>query len=470
NQAANLKTLMANAGPQGFILNISGTAQTGDSFLIRPTRSAARDVKLQLSDVNNIAAAMPIRTVAKATNAGQGTISVGSVTSSTIGISSKVKLTFDATVNAPNGALYGFPVGAKVTVGTTVYSVSSASQRIPFAAGATISFQGANFQIANTPANGDSFVVGPDMVTTGNSANPMVKADYLPGNAAAGNTLTYDGVTKTLSGFPTGAKVTLTDFATPPNTLATITVVNGTTQVPQPPLTLPTTGVSVNYSGVSVRISGQLANGQQITPGGFLVQTPQSLPVADIPLTFKQATSSLPARITGFPVGTTVTVTQVDGTIKAYPMDPTVVGADYVPYTPGATISFNGLNFQMGGTPADGDQFTISRNASGAGDNRNLLSLNALQTAHTMLGGSASYQASYAQLVSGIGNKARELTVTQTAQENLVTQTETSIQSISGVNLDEEAANLLRYQQAYQASAKVIDISQKLFDMLANLG
>ncbi|HEY6897116.1 MAG TPA: flagellar hook-associated protein FlgK, partial [Rhodocyclaceae bacterium] len=47
NQAANLKTLMANAGPQGFILNISGTAQTGDSFLIRPTRSAARDVKLQ---------------------------------------------------------------------------------------------------------------------------------------------------------------------------------------------------------------------------------------------------------------------------------------------------------------------------------------------------------------------------------------------------------------------------------------
>jgi flagellar hook-associated protein 1 FlgK len=68
-----------------------------------------------------------------------------------------------------------------------------------------------------------------------------------------------------------------------------------------------------------------------------------------------------------------------------------------------------------------------------------------------------------------VGNKAREIDTTQTAQQNLVTQAQTAVDSASGVNLDEEAANLIRYQQAYQASAKILDISGKLFDLITNL-
>jgi len=71
--------------------------------------------------------------------------------------------------------------------------------------------------------------------------------------------------------------------------------------------------------------------------------------------------------------------------------------------------------------------------------------------------------------VSQVGNQTRELEVTSKAQANLVAQTEQAQQSLSGVNLDEEAANLLRYQQAYQASGKVMQIASTLFDTLLRL-
>ena len=71
--------------------------------------------------------------------------------------------------------------------------------------------------------------------------------------------------------------------------------------------------------------------------------------------------------------------------------------------------------------------------------------------------------------MSQVGNKTRELEVTSKAQANLVAQTEQTQQSMSGVNLDEEAANLLRYQQAYQAAGKVMQIAGTLFDTLLNL-
>ena len=139
-------------------------------------------------------------------------------------------------------------------------------------------------------------------------------------------------------------------------------------------------------------------------------------------------------------------------------------------YAEGTDISFNGYTFQISGNPAAGDIFTITPNTNGSADNRNALLLGALQTANTLENGSASYQSAYGQLISQIGNKTRELEVTSKAQANLLAQTEKSIQSISGVNLDEEAANLMRFQQAFQASSKVIEISNSLFDSILRIG
>jgi flagellar hook-associated protein 1 FlgK len=78
-------------------------------------------------------------------------------------------------------------------------------------------------------------------------------------------------------------------------------------------------------------------------------------------------------------------------------------------------------------------------------------------------------QGAYGQLVSQVGSKAHELEVTSQAQGNLLAQTKQARDSVSGVNLDEEAANLLRYQQAYQAAGKTIATAGVLFDTVLGL-
>lgn len=141
-----------------------------------------------------------------------------------------------------------------------------------------------------------------------------------------------------------------------------------------------------------------------------------------------------------------------------------------VAYTPGATITYNGWSIVLSGAPAAGDVFTVAANAGGIGDSRNAQLLAGLQTANTMNGGTASYQGAYSQLVSEIGNKTRELDVTSSAAGKLFTEAKRTLESESGVNLDEEGTNLLRYQQAYQAAGKVMQIASQMFDVLLSLG
>jgi flagellar hook-associated protein 1 FlgK len=93
----------------------------------------------------------------------------------------------------------------------------------------------------------------------------------------------------------------------------------------------------------------------------------------------------------------------------------------------------------------------------------------ALQTANTLANSTTSFQGAYGQLIGQVGSQTRELTVTSQAQSNLLDQVTRSQQAVSGVNLDEEAANLLRYQQAYQAAAKAMQIANTMFDTVLNL-
>ena len=138
-------------------------------------------------------------------------------------------------------------------------------------------------------------------------------------------------------------------------------------------------------------------------------------------------------------------------------------------YVSGSTITISGVSFVISGAPKDGDTFSIEKNTNGVTDGRNALALGLLQTQNTMSGKTASYQSAYAQLVSDNGNKTREVKVTGAAQQALLDQSSASRESLSGVNLDEEAANLIKYQQAYQASAKILSIASTLFDTLLAL-
>ncbi len=143
---------------------------------------------------------------------------------------------------------------------------------------------------------------------------------------------------------------------------------------------------------------------------------------------------------------------------------PAVVGS--VAYTSGQNISYNGWTVQISGTPATGDVFNIAANTNAAGDNRNALLMAGLQTKNLMANGTASLSGVYSQLVGGIGATTHEMDVTSQAQNNMLAQAVAAQQSVSGVNLDEEAANLLQYQRAYQASAKAMQIANSMFDAL----
>ena len=104
------------------------------------------------------------------------------------------------------------------------------------------------------------------------------------------------------------------------------------------------------------------------------------------------------------------------------------------------------------------------------GDNGNALNLASLQTAKILNNGTSTFQGAYSQLISQVGNKTRELEVTSNAAGKLLDETSLALKAESGVNLDEEATNLLRYQQAYQAAAKAMQIASDMFDMLLTIG
>lgn len=173
--------------------------------------------------------------------------------------------------------------------------------------------------------------------------------------------------------------------------------------------------------------------------------------------------------VANLPLPGTVTLTYNQGT-NQFTVAGAVPAAGPFAYSAGAAITFNGLTVSVTGTPADGDTFTIVNNTSGVADNRNALLLGQLQTMQTVANGTASYQSAYSQVVSRVGNDTREVQTQSNAQDALVKQTREAKLSFSGVNLDEEAANLIRYQQAYQASGKVLQIATSLFDTLLGLG
>lgn len=119
-----------------------------------------------------------------------------------------------------------------------------------------------------------------------------------------------------------------------------------------------------------------------------------------------------------------------------------------------------------GNSAQTGDQFTVEANLGGQGDNRNALGLGELQTMGVFDGSTANYQEAYATLVGDIGSQAQTAEVDRSAQEALLIQAQDRKSQLVGVNLDEEAADLIKYQQAYEASAQIIATAQTIFETL----
>ncbi len=127
-----------------------------------------------------------------------------------------------------------------------------------------------------------------------------------------------------------------------------------------------------------------------------------------------------------------------------------------------------GYQMRLNGAAAAGDEFSTEYNTGGTGDNRNALLMNDMSTAKLLQGGTASYSDSYNGLVADVATGTRQAELGSLSNSRLLQQTLATRESISGVNLDEEAANLVRFQQAYQAAAQVIATAGSLFDTLLN--
>ncbi|MCL1824898.1 MAG: flagellar hook-associated protein FlgK [Betaproteobacteria bacterium] len=132
------------------------------------------------------------------------------------------------------------------------------------------------------------------------------------------------------------------------------------------------------------------------------------------------------------------------------------------------------FSFTLSGTPQDGDTFNLRPTEAGIADNRNANMLVGLQTAKLLFNNglgapTGTIDSAYSQLVNKVGNKTHEVQTNELTQTTLYEQACEARDALSAVNLDEEAANLIRYQQAYQASGRVMSIAQRLFDEIISI-
>jgi flagellar hook-associated protein 1 FlgK len=125
-----------------------------------------------------------------------------------------------------------------------------------------------------------------------------------------------------------------------------------------------------------------------------------------------------------------------------------------------------GFHIKIKGQPKAGDMFRIEFNTDGTSDNSNALALAQLQSKPVLMNGTSDYAQTYGQLVSRVGSKTHELDVNQKAQKLLLDRAIAEREETSGVNLDEEAADMLKYQKLYQANARVIAAMNQSFQVL----
>ena len=132
----------------------------------------------------------------------------------------------------------------------------------------------------------------------------------------------------------------------------------------------------------------------------------------------------------------------------------------------GREIRYGNWSLNLSGIPATGDAFTVQPTQDPLGDNRNAALLVQLQTRTDVMAGQGTFQQNYETLINRVGSLSVQAEVSRNAQQVMLDHATQARDRVSGVNLDEELADLLRFQQAYQANAQVIQAASKLFDSL----
>jgi flagellar hook-associated protein 1 len=288
--------------------------------------------------------------------------------------------------------------------------------------------------------------------TDGTTAAVSVNADGLGGLSADNYVLAYKGGAYTLTDQTTGSNVNVTT--------------GGTAAAP-----------TITANGVTITLSGTPAAGDQ-----FLIQ-----PTANAASTFTTVLTDPSKIAAAAAVQTAASDTNtgsgaISGGTVLDATNPDLLTAATIAFTSATTytinggaaqtlgangeIADNGWQVSITGTPADGDSFTVQSNAGATGDNTNALALAAGQSTGVLNGGTISVTGAASALITNLGSQAQQINTAQTAQTAINTQASNAVQSVSGVNLDQEAANLLQWQNAYQAAAQALAIGNSLFTTL----
>ncbi len=319
---------------------------------------------------------------------------------------------------------------------------------------------GALFTAFNDPALRESRVAANEH-NTGNAVLGLFVDD--PGALGTSDyRLSYDGAQYTLT--RTGDETVVDTFAGFPHTVAsegfTIELESGAPAAGDSFLIRPTAAAAREMrvllrdpesfaAAIPVRVESDPSN-----TGDLLVDAVSAEQLSGVPL-------SAPVTLTYDAGAAAFIVSNPPGGTLAY--DPaTDAGQPLALSLPG----FGQVNLTLQGTPAAGDRLVIADNAGATGDNRNALALAALRNSPLFNGGTATPGEAYGRLVSGLGAKTESAGLALEAQETLLRRAQEARDATSGVNLDEEAADLLRFQQAYEASAQVIAAANRMFQTL----
>jgi len=249
------------------------------------------------------------------------------------------------------------------------------------------------------------------------------------------------------------------------------------------------TGAQVPMTGSGTALDPFVVNGIELVVGGtpalndrFLVQ-PTAAAVNGLSVAItdpSRIAAANPVRVKadmgniGTGVAGRLDVTDVTDAALLNPASIDFIDADHytinggapLPYTPGQTISANGWSLVLDGKPAAGDSFTVSRTPAGSSDNGNASRLAGVEDAKAFNGGTVTLNGALGGLTTQVGAAARAADYSLQAQQVINENAQATRDSVSGVNLDEEAADMLRLQQAYQAASQLISTADTMFQSI----
>ncbi|WP_144159631.1 flagellar hook-associated protein FlgK [Paraburkholderia sp. BCC1885] len=333
------------------------------------------------------------------------------------------------------------------------------------------------------------FSVAPPAATANakNTGNASLSVSFVDATQpTTGNyTLSYNGSAYTLTDNQTGDVVASTTSLSQPIDGLNLSL-TGTMQPGDSFNVSPTSGAlssfaltTTNGSAIAAASPVLVTAGSSNTGDATLadegsVSAGYTLPSTATTLTYNSSTGTL----SGFPPNSVVTINTTPPTTINITSATTPV-----PYsgTAGATMTvnsaappatagpMNGVTFTLSGTPDNNDTFTIAPNTGAQSDGRNATAMSKLVSANTLDGGTTSLTQAYANYVNSVGNNTNATSASMATQTALTSQISQAQQSVSGVNINEEAANLLQYQQLYQANSKVIQTADTLFQTIIGI-